>query len=60
MENAVLFEQESSRVRVRNLLTDGGVTQTELHTVLEALDVSETSALCVPCKIYNGLSNYVD
>ena len=40
MANAVRFDRESNSVRVKYLLSDGGVERIELRTVLEVADVS--------------------
>lgn len=49
MENAVRFEREPNKVRVKLRLSVDGTHEIELRTILEAMDVSLHNALCFFC-----------
>lgn len=54
MENAVQFERESNRIRVKHLLCAGGIDGIELRTVFKALDVSKKQCLVLLPVKFNG------
>lgn len=54
MENAVQFEREPNTIRVKHLLSAGGIDGIELRTVLEALDVSQKQCFVFTPFLLNG------
>ena len=56
MENAVRFEREPNKLRVKlRLSVDGGTHGVELHTIMEAMDVSLYNSLCFFCLVEVGV-----
>lgn len=54
MGNAVQFERESNRIRVKHVLSAVGIHGIELRTVLEALDVSKKRCLVLLLLNFSG------